>query len=432
MKTFNNSNALLERELKVAPLAAQTFSKSYRYFIPEKAPMYIDHAKGARLYDVDGNEYLDFMCSLGPITLGYNYPATNEAVKRQLEKGIVFSTQAPVECELAELLHEVIPCAEMVKFVKNGSDATTAAIRLARAFTGRNRVAMSGYHGMHDWSIGASENRKGVPQAVCDLTKTFKYNDLPSLESLLEENKGEYAAVILEPIQGNGTTKAYLESVKELVHKHGALLIFDEVVSGFRYAIGGASEYYGVTPDMASYGKGVGNGMPISFVAGRRDLISQIEKGVFISMTFGGEALSMAAAIVTIKEMREKNVIAHFWKLGTKMKDGLTALIDKHGVSSAVSVSGLAPHCGLSFNGVGKLNYLDINSVYSSVMLENGILSFAINNLSFSHTEKDIDLYLAAADKAFALIKTAIDKDSLDGILPEGVRVNPVFKRNIK
>ena len=209
-------------------------------------------------------------------------------------------------------------------------------------------------------------------------------------------------------------------------------MIFDEVVSGFRYAIGGASEYYGVVPDMASYGKGVGNGMPISFVAGRRDLISLIEKGVFISMTFGGEALSMAAAIATVKEMQTKNVIGHIWKLGTKMKDGLGNLIAKHGVSSAVSVSGLAPHCGLAFDGVGSLNYLDINSIYSKVMLENGILSVAINNISFSHTEEDIDLYLSAADKAFALIKTAIEKDSLDGILPDNARINPIFKRNIK
>ena len=432
MKSFEKSNALVERELKVAPLAAQTFSKSYRYFMPGQSPMFIDHAQGARLYDVDGNEFIDFVCSLGPITLGYNYPAVNKAVIEQLNKGIIFSTQAPVECELAEKLVEVIPMAEMVKFVKNGGDATTAAIRLARAYTGRKRVAMSGYHGMHDWSIGASANRKGVPEEVCALTKTFKYNDLESLENLLKEYPDEYAAVILEPIQSNGPKEGYLQAVVDMAHKYGAVAIFDEVVSGFRYAIGGGSELYGVNPDLASFGKGCANGMPISFIAGKRDIIKLIEQGVFISTTFGGDAISMAGALATVKEIQEKDVMGHAWKLGEIMLNGLKELVKKHGVESAVSVSGLAPHCGLAFDDVGSLNYLDINSVWTKVMLENGILCMAINNISFSHTEDDIKKYLDAADKAFAEIKKAIEKDSVDGILPEGVRVNPIFKRNIK
>ncbi len=432
MRSFEKSNALLERELKVAPLGAQTFSKSYRYFIPGESPLYIDHANGSKLYDVDGNEFIDYVCALGPITLGYNYEVVNNAVIEQLKKGIIFSTQAPVECELAEKLVEVIPTAEMVKFVKNGGDATTAAIRLARAYTGRKRVAMCGYHGMHDWSIGASANRKGVPEEVCALTKTYKYKDLSSLEDLLKEHPDEYAAVILEPIQSNGPTKEYLQGVVDLAHKYGAVAIFDEVVSGFRYAIGGAGEYYGVKADLSSFGKGCANGMPISFVAGKKEIISLIEQGVFISTTFGGDAISMAGALATIKEMQEKDVFGHAWRLGGIMLDGLKELIKKHGVESAVSVSGLAPHCGVAFDGVGSLNYLDINSIYAKVMLENGILCVAINNISYSHTEEDIQKYLNACDKAFAKIKEAIVKDSLDGILPEGVRVNPIFKRNIK
>lgn len=432
MRSFDKSNALIERELKVAPLAAQTFSKSYRYFIPGSAPMYIERGEGARLYDVDGNEYLDFICSLGPITLGYNYPAVNEAVIEQLNKGIIFPTQAPVECELAEKLCEVIPCAEMVKFVKNGSDATTAAIRLARAYTGRERVAMCGYHGMHDWSIGASQNNKGVPLAVRELTKNFKYNDLSSLEALLEANPDEYAAVIMEPIQSKGTTKEYLQAVVDLAHKYGAVAIFDEVVSGFRYAIGGASEYYGVVPDMASYGKGCANGMPLSFVAGKKEIIRLVEDGVFISMTFGGDAISIAGALATVKEMQTKDVIGNAWKLGGIMLDGLEELVKKYNLGKAVSVIGLAPHCGLAFDDIGSLNYLDVHSIYTMTMLENGILCQAVNNISFSHTEEDIKQYLNAADLAFARIKEAIDKDSAEGILPDGVRVNPVFKRNIK
>lgn len=432
MRSFANSNALVSREKTVVPLAAQTFSKSYRYFVPGAAPMYIDHGEGARLYDVDGNVYLDFICALGPIVLGYNYPAVNMAVMEQLNKGIVFSTQAPVECELAEKLVELLPGAEMVKFMKNGCDATTAAIRIARAYTGRERVAMCGYHGMHDWSIGASPNKRGVPEAVCELTKTFKYNDLASLENLLNQHPGKYAAVIIEPIQANGTTREFLQAVVDTAHKHGAVAVFDEVVSGFRYAIGGASEYYGVIPDLATYSKGCANGMPLSFVAGKWEIISLIEQGVFVSMTFGGDALSLAGALATVKEMQEKDVISHLWKLGTMMLDGLKMLVTKHRIENAVSVSGLAPRCGLAFSDVGSFSYLDINSIYTKTMLEKGILCHAINHISFSHTEEDIKIFLDAADDAFGKIKKAIDNDSLVGILRENERLNPVFKRNIK
>ncbi len=236
----------------------------------------------------------------------------------------------------------------------------------------------------------------------------------------------------MEPIQSNGTTKEYLQAVVDTAHKHGAVAIFDEVVSGFRYAIGGASEYYGVTPDMASYGKGCANGMPLSFVAGKRELISQIERGVFVSMTFGGDAISLAGALATVKEMQEKDVMGHIRRLGGMILEGLKERVAKHGVSDAVLVSGLAAHCGVAFNNVGSLSYLDIHSIFTKNMLENGILCQAITNISFSHTEEDVNKYLAAVDCAFAEIRKAIDNDSTEGILPDEARVDPVFKRNIK
>lgn len=431
MKSFEKSNQLLERELKVSPLAAQTFSKSYRYFCKGISPSYIEKGEGCYLYDVDGNKFIDFVCALGPITVGYNEPSVNEAVIKQVQKGASFSLQAEVEVDLAEKICQIVPCAEKVRFVKNGGDATTAAIRLARAYTGKDMVLMSGYHGMHDWSIGASENRKGVPKAVCELTKTFKYNDLDDLEKKLLEYEGKVAAVILEPIQSDGPKEGYLAGVKELSHKHGAVLIFDEVVSGFRYALGGASELYNVVPDLASFGKGMGNGFAISAVAGKAQIMDLIEEGVFVSTTFGGDAVGMAAALATISILERPGFYEYIWKLGTKMRDGLVSLVAKYNLNKIISVSGLAPHCGLSFDGIGNLSYLDIQSVYSQVMIENGILVFAICNLNASHTEKDIDCYLDATDKAFALISKAIEQDSLDGILLGG-KVDPVFKRNIK
>lgn len=429
MKSFEKSNALLERELKVSPLAAQTYSKSYRYFCQGIAPSYMERGEGCRIYDVDGNEFIDYMCALGPITIGYNNPEVNAAVIAQVKKFASGSLQSELEVELAEKLCEIVPCADMVRFVKNGSDATTAAIRLARAYTGRDRVLMSGYHGMHDWSIGASENHKGVPEAVRNLTRNFVYNDLEDLETKLREN--EVAAVILEPIQSNGPKDGYLEGVKKLTHQYGAVLVFDEVVSGFRYALGGASELYGVVPDLATFGKGMGNGYPISAVVGRREILKQIEDGVFVSTTFGGDSVAMAAALATIKILEQPGFYEHITEIGRIQRDGIKELIKKYHLGNILAVTGLPAHAGVSFDGHGKLSYLDIQSVYSHTMLENGILVFAIYNLNMSHTEKESALYLKATDKAFARIREAVEKNSVDGILL-GSKLDPVFKRNIK
>ncbi len=429
MQSFKKSEDLLERELKVSPLAAQTFSKSYRYFCRGIAPSYMDHGEGCYIYDVDGNKFIDFMCALGPITVGYNDPEVNEAVINQVKKFASGSLQSELEVQLAEKLCEIIPCAEMVRFVKNGGDATTAAIRLARAFTGRDIVLMSGYHGMHDWSIGASANNKGVPKAVCDLTINFTYNDLEDLEKKLQEN--EVAAVILEPIQSNGPKEGYLDRVKELTHKYGAILIFDEVVSGFHYALGGAQEVFKISPDLVAFGKGMGNGYPISAVAGRKDLLEQIEQGVFVSTTFGGDSIAMAASIATLNILSRPGYYDHIIKIGTMIRDGIQERIDKYNLNDVLSVSGMPAHCGLAFEGHGSLSYLDIQSVYSQTMIQNGILVFAIYFLNSHHTEKEAQAYLDATDKAFALIRKAVDNDSVDDILIGG-KVDPVFKRNIK
>lgn len=429
MQSFKKSEELLAREVNVSPLAAQTFSKSYRYFCRGVAPSYMDHGEGCYIYDVDGNKFIDFMCALGPITVGYNDPTVNEAVINQVHKFASGSLQSELEVQLAEKLCEIIPCAEMVRFVKNGGDATTAAVRLARAFTGREVVLMSGYHGMHDWSIGASSNNKGVPKAVCELTKNFVYNDLEDIEKKLQGN--DVAAVILEPIQSNGPKEGYLEGVKELTHKYGAILIFDEVVSGFHYALGGAQEVFGVAPDLVAFGKGMGNGYPISAVAGRKDLLKQIEEGVFISTTFGGDSIAMAASLATLNILSQPGYYDHIIKIGTMIRDGIQERIDKYALNDVLSVSGMPAHCGLAFEGHGSLSYLDIQSVYSQTMIQNGILVFAIYFLNSHHTEKEAQAYLNATDKAFAMIRKAIDEDSVEDILLGG-KVDPVFKRNIK
>ena len=430
MSNYEKSDELLKRAIEVTPLGAQTYSKSYRYYCQGNSPSFIERGEGCYLYDVDGNKFIDFVCALGPITIGYNVEEINNAVKAQLDKGISFSLQAEAEVELAEKIIDIIPCAEMVRFVKNGGDATTAAIRLARAYTNRDLVALSGYHGMHDWSIGSTENNKGIPEEISNLTKTFEYNNIKSLEKLFETYPNEIAAVILEPIQANGPKDDFLEKVKELTHENGAILIFDEVVSGFRYALGGASEYFDIVPDMAAFGKGMGNGLPISAVAGKKEIMKQIEEGIFVSTTFGGEALSLAGSLAALKILEKPGVYEHIWNLGSILKEGLENLIKEYELEDVILVSGLPPHCGVEFEDLGSLDYLDINSIYSEAMINNGIITVGINNINLSHTEKEINAYLSAAEEAMANIKKAIEQDSTDGILI-GKKVDPVFKRNI-
>ncbi len=429
-KKYAKSEELLARARRVTPLGSQTYSKSIRYFCEGAAPAFLERGQGSHVWDVDGNEFVDFMCALGPVTVGYNDPQVNAAVIAQLQKGISFSMATEIEVELAEALTRIVPCAEMVRFVKNGSDATSSAVRLARAFTGRDLVAVCGYHGMQDWYIASTSNRRGIPEDVCALTKTFDYNNMGSLQQLFADYPGQVAAVILEPIQSDGPKEGYLAELRKVTKEAGALLIFDEVVSGFRYALGGASELYKVTPDLAAFGKGMGNGLPISAVAGRADVMELIgTQGVFISTTFGGETLSMAGSLATLKILGQPGTYERIWKLGTRLLEGIRTAITRHHVGEVVKVSGLPPHGGVGFEGKGDLDYLDMLSIYQQRMVEGGILTTGINNISLAHTEADIDQFIAAADTAFADIRRALDQNSLQGILTAG-KVNPIFKRN--
>ncbi|MCK4829584.1 aminotransferase class III-fold pyridoxal phosphate-dependent enzyme, partial [bacterium] len=230
-KHFAKSGLLLKKAKSLISAASSTYSKSYRYFCEGAAPAFLDRGQGCHVWDVDGNEYIDYVLALGPVIVGYNDERINQAVIEQMNKGMSFSLTTELEVALAEKLIEIIPCAEMVKFVKNGSDATTAAVRLTRAFTKREKVLCCGYHGWHDWYIGTTQNDLGVPQCIKDLTIPFPYNDIESLETLFFENKGNVAAVIMEPMSLELPEPGYLEAVKEVTHQNGALLIFDEVVT---------------------------------------------------------------------------------------------------------------------------------------------------------------------------------------------------------
>ena len=337
MKKFERSEEFLARAQRVIPLGSQTFSKSKTQYPHGVSPFFITRGAGSRVWDLDGNEYIDYVSSLASITLGYQDADVTEAVQAQLADGVIFSLPHPIETEVAELICDMVPCAQMVRFGKNGSDATAGAIRLSRAYTQRDHVAVCGYHGWQDWYIGTTARNRGVPEAVRALSHTFAFNDIASLEAVFDRHPGQVAAVILEPMNVALPAPGFLEAVRDLTHRHGALLVFDETITGFRFANGGAQELFGVTPDLATFGKGLANGYPVSAIAGRRDVMQLMEE-IFFSFTFGGETLSLAAAKATLTKLLNEPVVQTISERGTRLASALQALLRRHAGIPFVSV----------------------------------------------------------------------------------------------
>jgi glutamate-1-semialdehyde aminotransferase len=409
---YSRSNELLVRARKTIPLGSQTFSKSYQQFPEGAAPLFITHGKGSRVWDADGNEYIDLIAGLLPVLLGYRDPDVDAAIKAQLERGIVFSLASELEIELAERLVEMIPCAEMVRFGKNGSDATTGCVRVARAATGRERLIICGYHGWHDWYVGTTVRNKGVPAIEASLSDRVPYNDLDAIHAAFKRHPGQIAALILEPMNVAEPKPGYLQELKELVHRNGAVLIFDEIITGFRIAAGGAQEHFGVTPDLAAFGKAMGNGMPIAAVGGRADLMSQMEE-IFFSSTFGGETLSIAAAIAVADKIKREPVIETLWKTGGLLADKIKHAIARHGLEKTVSLHGLAPWTLIAFADSGSTSKEAIKTLFMKEMLAQGILIAGSNNITYAHSEADVAKIATAYDNSFGRIADELKAGTL-------------------
>lgn len=282
-------------------------------------PSFIARARGGRFWDVDDNEYLDFLLGYGPIVLGHCDPDVNEAVRRQMEIGTVYSVEHPLEIELAEKLVELIPCAEMVMYFVGGSSATMGAIRTARAHTGREKIIRCGYHGWLDWCV---PDQPGVPRFNRELILAVPYNDLPALKKLLEDNAGEVAGVMIESVQDDGPSEGYFKGVRALCDEHGAVFICDEIKTGFRFGLGGAAPRFGIEPDLATFGKAMCNGYPGAVLVGRRDIMEK-RTDTHMAATFHGDLLSIVAALTVIDVMEKRNGIDYFWKIGRRLIDGL-------------------------------------------------------------------------------------------------------------
>lgn len=366
------------------------------YNVDGGSPAFVDRADGCRFWDVDGNEYIDYLMGYGPIVLGYRWPALDEAVKAQMAKGSIFNVEFPEELQLAEALIDLIPCAEKVAFFIGGSAATSGAVRIARAHTDKDVVLRCGYHGWHDWAVPDSP---GVPQHTRTLIHAIPYNDLDALAAALKAHAGRVAAVIIEAVQGSGPDPDYFPGVERLVREHDAVFILDEVKTGFRFALGGAQAHLGIQPDLAVFGKAMCNGYAGSAVVGRKAVMESAEKA-YMAATFHADPLSVAAGLATISELRAHDGIAHQWRLGRRLMDGLQRLFDDAG--APLSVEGYpvlasvvrSPDIGKEEGEALKYRF------HTAMMLRGSYLHPHPWFLTLSHTEADIDVTLEHAQGA--------------------------------
>jgi glutamate-1-semialdehyde aminotransferase len=412
MNPFQNSTDFLDKAEMIIPLASQTFSKSRVQYPVGVSPLFIDRGEGSKAWDIDGNQYIDFVNSLLAVSIGYKNPSVNNAVIEQLKKGISFSLPSKLEYEVASLLVDMVPCAEMVRFGKNGSDATSAAIRLARAYTKCDYIAVCGYHGWHDWYIGTTTKNLGVPDAISGLTFPFPYNDINALEHLLCSHKNKFAAIIMEPINSSYPLPGYLEAVRELATKHQVVLIFDEICTGARLSPGGAQELFGVTPDLCAMGKGLANGHPLSAVMGRREIMELCTE-IFFSGTFGGENLSLAAAKEVLTLVKSGNVTKKLELTGSKIIEGVSKIVADNELNEIFSISG---HPSWSFINIARKSIDEtmlLKTLFLQEMFKRGILILSTHNISYAHSSSDVTKLLAAYSETMDIIKNSIRNNNV-------------------
>lgn len=406
-RSLEKSNALWQEAQDKILSGCQLYSKGPETHIEGVSPIYIDHGKDAHVWDVDGNEYIDYDMGLGPILLGYQYKAVDDAVIAQLRRGMGYSLVAPEEVEYARLCTKHIPSAGKVRFLKTGSGATEAAVRIARAYTGRNHILRGEYHGWHEWTAAAESVRQGglLPELRSYVHK-FEYNDLDKVQEYFETYRGEVAAVITEAVENDAPKGDFLKQLKEICHANGALLIFDEVVNGFRFSIGGAQQYFGVTPDLSTFGKAAANGMPLSVVAGRKDIMEEVDKKIFISTTFGGDCLSLAAGIAVMKELESGEVNRAIWEKGTYLQENFRKLAKD--IDVPIDLKGYPCRMSLEYTDyAGKRDWL-YNSIFMQESVKRGVLLGWNIFPCYTHTREDLDFTLNVFEDAMKVYREAL------------------------
>lgn len=420
---IKRSQELLRRAEGVIPAFTQTLAKGPQQYVRGVAPSYAQRGKGAYLWDVDDNRYLDYTMGVGPIILGYSHPVVNRAIEEQLHDGITFSLMHPLEVEVAELVREMIPSIECVRYSKTGCDVTSAAVRLARAHTGRSTILCCGYHGWHDWYIAVTDRSAGIPDAVKNLTYTFTFNNIESVIAAVDDDT---AAIILEPMVFEEPKNGFLQDLRQLCDERGIVLIFDEMWTGFRIATGGAQEFFDVEADLVCYSKAIANGMPLSVLAGKADIMRHLEHDVFFFTTFGGEALSLAAAKATMKIIRDESVPVRISTIGTTLRDGLRTQIERYGCDF-MSCDGLGMRTIVNFSSAFG-DPLLMKSYMQQELLARGILWTGTHNISASHSHRDIEYTVDAYAQILPELKEHVDSGTLSKAL-KGAPVEPVFRK---
>jgi glutamate-1-semialdehyde-2,1-aminomutase len=404
---LDKSNAEYAYAKTLIPGAVMGIRRPYN-FVEGEYPIYFDSGKGGRVTDIDGNEYIDYLCAYGPMIIGNREEEIDNAVIKQIqEKGFCFSLCQVHQNQLAEKMKELIPCAEMSIFVGTGSDATTLATRIARSYTNRKKVIRCGYHGWHDWCV---EVKGGVPEKLYEDVFEFHYNNLEELKELLKEHGDDLACVIITPfghplaMEMEEPAPGFLEGVKELCHKNGSVLIFDEIRSGFRVSIGGAQQYYGVTPDVAVFGKAMANGYAISAVCGKAEIMKEVEKKVFISSTFFPNSLSYVAALKTIEIMQRDHIIEKVWEKGTYLNSNIQKLLEQYPVGA--KISGIPPMMFITFDKDEARQYKEKRTDFYTQLIRRGVFlqPFHHGYICYRHTQEELDYTLKSIEEALQYI----------------------------
>lgn len=409
---LKNSMEQYEKAKELIPGGVLGIRRPYNFVVGE-FPIFFESGEGGRVKDVDGNEYIDYLCAYGPVIIGNKEKEIDDAVIEQIqEKGFCFSLTQTYQNQLAEKMNEIIPCAEMSLFVTTGSDATTTATRIARAYTKKTKIMRCGYHGWHDWCV---EVKGGIPPKLYEDVYEFGYNNLASLEELLKVHGDDTAAIIITPF-GHPLAKkmeepkpGFLEGVKELTHKYGAVLIFDEIRTGFRLTIGGAQKYYGVTPDLSVFGKAMANGYPIGAVTGKAEIMKMVETEVFISSTFFPNSLSYVAALKTIEILQRDKILEAIWEKGKDYMERVQVLLDKYDVGG--EISGIPPMSFITFKKNESKSYKKKRTDFYTQLIRRGIFlqPFHHGYICHRHTQEDIDYTINAIEESLAYVKENYD-----------------------
>ncbi len=438
ISNFKKSDEYRKQIHNLIPGGAHTYSKGDDQF-PILSPASITHGKGSHVWDEDGNEYIECLAGLASVSLGHAYEPVIERVTEELKKGNNFSRPSVIEREIAEKFLSMVGTHDMIKFAKNGSVVTTAAVKLARAYTGRKLVARPAEHPFYsydDWFIGSTDVKSGIPNDISNLTVTFKADNLQSLEELFNQYPGQIACIISEPEKMNVLEDDFLKKAIDLAHKNGALWIMDEMITGYKTDFPGSMKKYNVVPDMTTWGKGIANGFSFCCLTGKKEIMELggirnvgKEKLFLISTTHGGETSSIAAALATMDEFQKYNVVQHNQTLGQKFIDGSKQIFQNHGLSHSIKNLQFNWHASLGYFDNGGNNSFGLRTLFHQELIKHGVLFQGIFCPHFSHSDKDVEHILNAIDESCIIYKKGLEEGFEKYLI--GDPIKPVFRKYI-